>query len=178
MWRIIRLRRRERPLTHFFRANPQPDVPERPRTVPRTTGLPSVPPPPASLIYDTLTSPVPLVHRDPRRGHTRRTHAGDIDASGRRGPVAHPDDPEEFLPEYDDKDILPRYQDVPREHAATVPPGLDSRSPNGEGGTGDTIPLVTRMPLSSSATLEEGMPALSSSGSHVGHEEPRPQQST
>ncbi|KAI0696367.1 hypothetical protein C8T65DRAFT_663708 [Cerioporus squamosus] len=180
VWRIVRLRRKQRPLTHFFRAHPQPDVPERPRSVPRTTGLPPVPAPPESLIYDTLSTPASLVHREPRRGRTRRTRAGDIDGGGRRGTIAHPDDPEEFLPEYDDKDVLPRYQDVQRDHAAALPPGsgLEGRSPNREGGTSDTIPLVTRIPLSSSATLEDGTSAPLSSGSHDCHEAPRPQQFT
>ena len=109
--------------------------------------------------------------------------AGDVDARGRRGTIAHPDDPDECLPEYDDKDVLPRYQDVQRADARAGFPGagagaereegMEGRSPNraGDAETGDTIPLVTRMRLNSSATLDEGhIPGLSSSGSHEGHE--------
>ncbi|RPD60857.1 hypothetical protein L227DRAFT_85903 [Lentinus tigrinus ALCF2SS1-6] len=170
-WRIVRLRRRGRPITDFFRAHPLPDVPARPRSVPRTTGLPPSSAPPESVIFDTLSNAASLVHREPRRGRTRRTRAGDIDAGGRRGTIAHPDDPEEFLPEYDDKDVLPRYQDVHRDHPDAASQGLEGRSPNGAVGTSDTIPLIMRIPLSNSATLEE--PGQSSSVPDAGREEPR-----
>ncbi|TBU22147.1 hypothetical protein BD311DRAFT_825744 [Dichomitus squalens] len=175
--RAVRIRRSGRPMRDFFVAHPQPDVPPRPRAVPRTTGLPPAPAPPVGVIYDSLTPPVPLVHRGTllayeRRGRTRRVRAGDVDAGGRRGHVAHPDDPDEFLPEYDDKDVLPRYQDVQRAHPA-VGVGAGGRAPNGvgegAGETGDTVPLVTRMQLSSSASLEDTR-GLSSVGSHEGHE--------
>ncbi|PIL26094.1 hypothetical protein GSI_11848 [Ganoderma sinense ZZ0214-1] len=179
LWRIVRLRRNGRPAREFFRAHPQPDVPPRPRELPRTTGLPHASAPPVSVIYDSLATPVPLVHRGEvpdRRRRGRRTRAGDVDARGRRGNIAHPDDPDEFLPEYDDKDILPKYQDVQRASPSRVGVGenvssLEGRSPNGVGETGDRIPLVTRMQLSSSATLDDANPlGVSSAGSHEGHE--------
>ncbi|KAI1790882.1 hypothetical protein LXA43DRAFT_973400 [Ganoderma leucocontextum] len=179
LWRIVRLRRYGRPAREFFRAHPQPDVPPRPRELPRTTGLPHASAPHVSVIYDSLATPLPLLHRGEvpdRRRRGRRTRAGDVDARGRRGDIAHPDDPDEFLPEYDDKDILPRYQDLQhasasRAGAGETGPSLEGRSPNGAGGTGDTIPLVTRMQLSSSATLDDANPrGMSSAGSHEGHE--------
>lgn len=177
--RIVRLRRNGRPAREFFRAHPQPDVPPRPRELPRTTGLPHAYAPPVSVIYDSLATPVPLLHRGEvpdRRRRGRRTHAGDVDARGRRGNIAHPDDPDEFLPEYDDKDILPKYQDVQRASPSRLGAGengssLEGRSPNGVGETGDRVPLVTRMQLSSSATLDDAnLPGTSSAGSHEGHE--------
>ena len=62
-------------MTDFFRARPQPDVPTRPRTFPRTTGLPSVPGPPAAvLLYDTLAVPAPLRHPDAGRRQIGRAH--------------------------------------------------------------------------------------------------------
>ncbi|TBU56164.1 hypothetical protein BD310DRAFT_883148 [Dichomitus squalens] len=172
LWRVVRIRRSGRPMRDFFVAHPQPDVPPRPRAVPRTTGLPPAPAPPVGVIYDSLTPPVPLVHRGAYERRTRRVRAGDVDAGGRRGHVAHPDDPDEFLPEYDDKDVLPRYQDVQRAHPA-VGVGAGGHAPNGvgegAGEAGDTVPLVTRMQLSSSASLEDTR-GLSSVGSHEGHE--------
>ena len=177
--RIVRLRRNGRPAREFFRAHPQPDVPPRPRELPRTTGLPHAYAPPVSVIYDSLATPVPLLHRGEvpdRRRRGRRTHAGDVDARGRRGNIAHPDDPDEFLPEYDDKDILPKYQDVQRASPSRLGAGengssLEGRSPNGVGETGDRVPLVTRMQLSSSATLDDAnLPGTSPAGSHEGHE--------
>lgn len=124
---------------------------------------------------------MPVLHRGDttdRRRRGRRTRAGDVDARGRRGDIAHPDDPDEFLPEYDDKDVLPRYQDVPRASASRAEAragentmGLEGRSPNGAGGMGDRIPLVTRMQLSSSATLDDAnLHGMSSASSHEGHE--------
>ncbi|KAI0702567.1 hypothetical protein C8Q76DRAFT_754855 [Earliella scabrosa] len=158
-WRLIKLRHQNRPLGHFFRAEPQPDVPPRPRAVPRTTGLPSVPAPPAAVICDML--PMAL-HGEHRRGRGRRTRAGDIGEGGRRGNIAHPDDPDEFLPEYDDKDVLPRYQDVQSSSAAAAAGARwEGSAPNGRGGTNDTIPLVTRMQVPSSTTLEDGRPPAS-----------------
>ena len=168
-------------MADFFRANPQPDVPARPATVPRTTGLPpNLPSPPAAaVLHDALGGPE-RHHR--RRG--RRTRAGDIDAGGRRGAFVHPDDPDEFLPEYDDKDVLPRYQDVQSERAGSGSMGRMSAlrglvgrsSGGGSGGSGreevmDTIPLVTRLPAAanSSTTLDV---VVSSAGSHEGHERP------
>ncbi|KAI8972544.1 hypothetical protein BD414DRAFT_581217 [Trametes punicea] len=221
-WRFIRLHRNRRPLRDFFRVHSHPHphstVPSRPPTVPRTTGLPPTRPPPASVIYDSLAAPpVPLVSAPSgaRRSRGRRTRAGDIDARGRRGRIAHPDDPDEELPEYDDKDVLPRYQDleagVGRAAAGTdVPSPLGAggdagasgdagrgsgedmgrvggagqmvgvgtammgRSANGEGGTSDTDPLVTRMRPSTAAagTSEDDHaypPPMSSAESHEGH---------
>ncbi|KAI0334172.1 hypothetical protein GY45DRAFT_1343524 [Cubamyces sp. BRFM 1775] len=197
MWRVLCLRRENRPLSHFFRIHSHPhtehSVPTaRPPTVPRTTGLPPTRAPPASLIVETLSAPAPLAQR-PRRGRGRRTYAGDIDAMGRRGPITHPDDPEENLPEYDDKDVLPRYQDLEagRARSAPVPTsigedlgrvsdagrmvgvgaGMMGRSPNRDGGTSDTDPLVMRMQLSGTATSEDDhvYPPMSSAGSHEGH---------
>ena len=46
----------------------------------------------------------------------------------RRGPIRHPEDGEE-LPEYDDKDVLPRYQDV----EAGLVPGSTARLASGPG---------------------------------------------
>ncbi|KAI0742621.1 hypothetical protein C8Q80DRAFT_1189738 [Daedaleopsis nitida] len=163
LWRIVKLRRHDRPLGHFFRSESQPDgVPARPRAVPRTTGLPSVPPPPSSYICDLL--PTTVLHGERRRGRGRRAHADDIDVGGRRGNIQHPDDPNEYLPEYDDKDMLPRYQDL-ESSSATPRPGahVNGRSPNGERAMSDTIPLVTRLQLPSSVTLEEGNAATSDS---------------
>ena len=179
--RIVRLRRHGRPARDFFRANPQPDVPPRPRELPRTTGLPPASAPHVSVIYDSLATPMPVLHRGEapdRRRRGRRTRAGDVDARGRRGDIAHPDDPEEFLPEYDDKDVLPKYQDVQRASPSRAGTGagenalgLVGRSPNGAGEAGDRVPLVTRMQLSSSATLDDANTrGMSSAGSHEGHE--------
>ncbi|KAI0350989.1 hypothetical protein OH77DRAFT_989574 [Trametes cingulata] len=198
MWRALRLRRKRRPLRDFFRVRSHQhtsSVPTRPPTVPRTTGLPPTSGPPASVIYDTLSPPLPLAHRNGRRGRGRRTYAGDIDAAGRRGPIAHPEDPNEVLPEYDDKDVLPRYQDL--EGGGSIAsaggplPGVTGlqgvgedagrmagvgtmlgRSPNGDGGTSDTDPLVTRLRMS--AVSEDGHehaypPPMSSAESHEGH---------
>lgn len=187
--RIIRLRRTDRPLRDFFRA--LPDSPphrsvSRPSHVPRTTGLPPTRGPPAHLIYDSLTTPVPLMHHSgPRRGRGRRTYAGDIGVGGRRGAVAHPDDPNEFLPEYDDKDRLPRYQDLEAAAAARIILGADlgrvddagrmvgvgtglGRRPNGEAGQSDTDLLVGE-PLSAVSEDEHAYPPMSSTGSHEGH---------
>ncbi|KAI0776729.1 hypothetical protein BD413DRAFT_610323 [Trametes elegans] len=201
-WRIIRLRRRRRPISDFFRthSHPHPQSPPtaRPPTVPRTTGLPPTRGPPASVICDSLTAPVPLLHRGEtvphrqRRGRGRRTHAGDIDASGRRGSVAHPDDPNEFLPEYDDKDVLPRYQDLEagaggaREASASEVEAagdagrmigvgsLTDRSPNGEGETSDTDLLLSALGIGSrSEDGHGGPPPPSSVGSHDGHDSPQ-----
>ncbi|KAL1937915.1 hypothetical protein VTO73DRAFT_12665 [Trametes versicolor] len=189
LWRIIRLRRTDRPLRDFFRA--LPDSPphrsvSRPSHVPRTTGLPPTRGPPAHLIYDSLTTPVPLMHHSgPRRGRGRRTYAGDIGVGGRRGAVAHPDDPNEFLPEYDDKDRLPRYQDLEAAAAARIILGADlgrvddagrmvgvgtglGRRPNGEAGQSDTDLLVGE-PLSAVSEDEHAYPPMSSTGSHEGH---------
>ncbi|KAI0830086.1 hypothetical protein BC628DRAFT_1356312 [Trametes gibbosa] len=197
LWRTIRLRRSDRPLKHFFRFSPSPSPPgsyvSRPAQVPRTTGLPPTQAPHASLIYDSLTIPAPLLHRDDtlgygqRRGRGRRTYAGDIDGSGRRGTVTHPDDPNEFLPEYDDKDRLPRYQDLElgtgrggisgglgggdlgrMGHAGRMA-GVGTmlgRRPNGDGGQSDTDLLVA-------ASEEEHAypPAVSSAESHEGHDD-------
>ncbi|KAI9057575.1 hypothetical protein FKP32DRAFT_1598149 [Trametes sanguinea] len=169
-----------------------------------------------------------FVHWQPRRerGRSRRTHAADVDARGRRGLVRHPEDGEE-LPEYDDKDVLPRYQDVeaglvpgstarPAPGPGPVPgaamghgappeardverredPGqmvgvgtlMMGRSPNGDGGTSDTDPLVTRSGTGSEngnrtemGTTSEDRehcdhaypPPMSSAGSHEGYGDPR-----
>ncbi|OSD03754.1 hypothetical protein PYCCODRAFT_1424446 [Trametes coccinea BRFM310] len=236
-WRMVRLRRHNRPLRHFFRVHSHPHSPSsthlptgRPSSVPRTTGLPPAPAPPASVIYDTLVAPVPLAHHPRReRGRARRTRAADVDGRGRRGAIRHPEDGEE-LPEYDDKDVLPRYQDVeaglvpgPGATAAARPgpgpgpgaamhaaaaaetrreePGqmvgvgtlMLGRSPNRDGGTSDTDPLVTRTVAMSgsgpdaeaemgAATSEDGdhhdqchayPPPMSSAGSHEGYGDPR-----
>lgn len=114
---------------------------------------------------------------------------------GRRGPITHPDDPEEYLPEYDDKDVLPRYQDLeagrtgetgsaPERTGAGddlgrvsdagrmvgVGAGMMGRSPNRDGGTSDTDPLVMRMQLSGATSDDDHVyPPMSSAGSHEGH---------
>lgn len=115
---------------------------------------------------------------------------------GRRGPIAHPDDPEEYLPEYDDKDVLPRYQDLESGRAGDtgsspvgvgseeedlgrisdagrmvgVGAGMMGRSPNRDGGTSDTDPLVMRMQLSGTTSEDDHVyPPMSSAGSHEGH---------
>ncbi|KAH9856262.1 hypothetical protein C2E23DRAFT_510822 [Lenzites betulinus] len=195
-WRTIRLRRRGRPLGHFFRASPSPSrngsYVSRPAHVPRTTGLPPTQAPHASLIYDSLTAPAPLMHRGdtlpygPRRGRGRRTYAGDIDGRGRRGTIAHPDDPNEFLPEYDDKDRLPRYQDLEMGAGgggAYRVPGDDlgrmgdagrmagvgallGMRPNRDDGHSDTNLLAA-----ASEDEHAYPPAISSAGSHEGHDD-------
>ncbi|KAI0651366.1 hypothetical protein C8Q79DRAFT_897410 [Trametes meyenii] len=189
-WRTMRLRRRNLPLREFFRTHPNrssTNLVSRPPTVPRTTGLPPTQAPSASVIYDSLTSPVPLVHRGEtlrygrRHGRGRRTYATDIGAGGRRGTVAHPDDPNEFLPEYDDKDILPRYQDLEAGDRRGAPSGEDEgrmaviaamlgRSPNRDGGTSDTDPLVTAMELGGMSDDGHAYPPTSSVGSHDAHD--------
>ena len=49
--------------------------------------------------------------------------------------------------------------------------GMMGRSPNRDGGTSDTDPLVMRMQLSGTATSEDDhvYPPMSSAGSHEGH---------
>ncbi|KAI0370938.1 hypothetical protein BV20DRAFT_966028 [Pilatotrama ljubarskyi] len=184
MWRAMRLRRKNRPLRDFFRvSSPErsSSIPTRPPTVPRTTGLPPTSAPPASVIYDTLSPPLPLAYRGDgqRRGRGRRTYAGDIDAAGRRGPVTHPEDPNEVLPEYDDKDVLPRYQDLETGTGAGSGRGIGGmmpgevggdagrmagvgtmfgRSPNGDGGMSDTDLLVTRLRASAASQDEHVYP--------------------
>ncbi|KAI0752106.1 hypothetical protein C8Q74DRAFT_1373895 [Fomes fomentarius] len=166
LWRLVKLRRRNRPLGHFFRAEPQPDVPARRRAVPRTTGLPPIPAPPAAVICDMLPMHVSAPHGERRRGRGHRPHAGDIDAGGRRGNIAHPDDPDEFLPVYDDKDVLPRYQDVESRHAPRYSERGGGRFPNAVGGTSDTIPLVTRLEPTRSTTSEYANAPAPSTDSH------------
>ncbi|KAH9916304.1 uncharacterized protein BXZ73DRAFT_22181, partial [Epithele typhae] len=169
--RLIVLRRSKRPLRDFFWANPQPDVPARPQTVPRTTGLPSISGPPASVIYATL--PMPPAALADRQRRRRRTRGGDIDAGGRRGRLAHPDDPDEFLPVYDDKDVLPKYQDVEQMSGGGSRMGaLRGLVGLGHGSaeqrrsrTGDTIPLVETAALAPSSTTLDRQP-VSSVGSH------------
>ncbi|KAI0632787.1 hypothetical protein C8Q77DRAFT_1158248 [Trametes polyzona] len=206
-WRAIRLRRRDRPLRQFFRPPSRSGVHRsvsRPSTVPRTTGLPPTHGPPPSVICDySLATPVPLLHRGDvglqghRRGRGRRTHAGDIDGRGRRGPVTHPDDPNEFLPEYDDKDVLPRYQDIEagmaagRDNvvgvvgagAADAPDRVEDagrmagvgaalgRSPNGDAGHSHTDLLVAGERRSVLPSEDEHVypPPPSSAESHEGH---------
>ncbi|KAL0952942.1 hypothetical protein HGRIS_007156 [Hohenbuehelia grisea] len=113
-YRMKRLRQANRPLSHFFRA--RRSTPGSPTSIQpyRQSGIPYSSNSEALAYYPYLTPVAPTYHQAHSRRTRTRTHAADVDSSGRRlgGGGDHDD--------LDDKDILPPY-----DHAGGPPKYVD-----------------------------------------------------